>query len=231
MARIVDLSTLRSEIAGTLMRDDLSDVIDSWIGLAHSRINIDLRTLEMVKKCRTLAESREVTLPTDWLEGKRIQTDAGQRLLVATLDELSTMRYQHTPHETLASDPGYAPVYSQPPEGYVCTGPRYYAVEGTWLELYPAPTPERPTTLEMTYYARVPELTESAPQNWLIRSDPGLYLYGALVHSAPYLLDDARIITWTRLYQAGVDALNARAEGAELSGSPINRRRHGDFWG
>lgn len=230
MARITDLASLKESIAAELMRDDLDDVIDTWVGLAEDGVNRDLRTLEMVKKCRTLAEGREVTLPVDWLEGRRIQTDKGQRLLVSTLDELSKMRFGHQPHE-LAADPEYAPIYSQPPEGYVHPGPRYYAVEGTWLELFPAPTPEEPTTLEMTYYAKVPALTEEAPVNWLLRTNPGVYFYGALLHSAPYLLDDSRLSVWAQLYQRGVDSLNQRAKEAEISGSPVNRRGHSNFWG
>lgn len=230
MAQITDLQSLRDNIAAELMRDDLETVIDTWIGLAEEGLNRDLRTLEMVKRCETEAQERLITLPTDWLEGRRIQTNAGQRLLVATLDELSKMRFGDRPHE-LACDPEYAPVYSQPPEGWGRTGPRYYAVEGTWLELYPAASPEEPCKLEMTYYARIPRLTEEAPSNWLLRTSAGAYFYGALVHSAPYLLDDSRISLWARLYQSNIDALNGRAEEAETSGSPINRRSHSNFWG
>ncbi len=231
--KITDYSRLVEAIAGELMRNDLAETIPIWIGMAESQINRELRALDMVKKCRTLAESREITLPTDWLEGRRIQTEDGHRLLVASLDELSDMRHRHD-ERGLAADPGYAPVYSLPPEGTTgCNRPRYYAVEGTWLELFPNPTPEAPITLEMTYYARLPAISdqEGETSNWLLRKDPSVYFYGALLHSAPYLLDDSRLTMWARLYQGGVDTLNAQAQVAEISGSPVNRRRNDNFWG
>jgi hypothetical protein len=44
--------------------------------------------------------------------------------------------------------------------------------------------PNSGATVELIYYARIPALTELAPVNWLITSNPAIYLYGALMMAA-----------------------------------------------
>ncbi len=54
-----------------------------------------------------------------------------------------------------------------------------------------------------------------------------MYLYGALVQSAPYLKDDARIATWADLLQRGLDDFRVDDERAEFSGSTLRVRARG----
>ena len=48
---------------------------------------------------------------------------------------------------------------------------------------------------------------------------PDAYLYGSLIHSAPYLKDDARLQVWAALYQSAIDAINMSGEKAKFGGS------------
>jgi hypothetical protein len=81
--------------------------------------------------------------------------------------------------------------------------PRWYAIVGAELQLYPVA--DQDYTGELTYVARVPALSVGNPANWILTDYPDAYLYGALVQSAPYLKDDARTTTWGTLFTAALD--------------------------
>ena len=86
--------------------------------------------------------------------------------------------------------------------------PQYYTVIGTEFQILPAPPAA--VAAEMVYLAAPMPLSNSNPGNWVLSSYPDIYLYGALVQSAPYLDADERLPTWGTIFtQAIADACNA----------------------
>jgi len=67
---------------------------------------------------------------------------------------------------------------------------------------------------EFSYWARIPALSDAAPQNWLILDEPGIYLYSALVEAAPYIQDDARMAVWVAKLSEITARLSAQDMGA-----------------
>jgi hypothetical protein len=67
-------------------------------------------------------------------------------------------------------------------------------------------------SVEMTYYKKIPSLSDSVQTNWLIERAPDAYLYGALLQMEGYLGQDARIPVWVAGLQSVLDELNAEAE-------------------
>ena len=55
--------------------------------------------------------------------------------------------------------------------------------------------------------------------NWLLQDEPDLYLYGTLMQSAPYLLDDARTQTWGALYTNALNSLQVASDDTRYGGS------------
>src|SRR5262245_35505971 len=84
--------------------------------------------------------------------------------------------------------------------------PRYFTVFGNEIEL--APTPDAAYTVEMVYRQNIPPLASNAA-NWLLALAPDLYLYGALLESAPYIKEDARIQTWGLGFTTALSDLNS----------------------
>jgi hypothetical protein len=76
----------------------------------------------------------------------------------------------------------------------------------------------------MVYYQQVPPLSNVTTTNWLLSKSPDVYLYGALVHAAPFLMDDQRINTFASFYSQRVEALNLDSDRAVHSGSPLVAR-------
>jgi hypothetical protein len=100
--------------------------------------------------------------------------------------------------------------------------PQFYTMAAGQFEFFP--TPDQTYNAELLYFARVPALSDAAPTNWLLNAASDAYLYGALIHSAPYLKDDARAATWASFYQSAIDSLNTASDAAKYSGSGLRMR-------
>jgi len=95
--------------------------------------------------------------------------------------------------------------------------PHYYAITAGEIEVYP--TPDGTYDAELYYYSRITALSDSNTSNWVLEYFPDCYLYGALVHSSPYLKEDARTQVWASLYQNALNAINMESEKSKFGGS------------
>lgn len=188
---------LKADIADFLNRDDLDTVIPKFIKLAEADMNRKLRHWRMERRSNALVDTRYTSLPQDFIDAVRLQiTSPGgvQRLELISNSELMDKR-------ALTDTAGK---------------PRFYVINDGTIEVYP--TPDQDYTLEMTYIASLPDL-ETNSTNWLLTYHPDCYLYGALLHSAPYLQEDPRAQTWAALYKNTVDGINLEDDKAKTSGA------------
>jgi hypothetical protein len=182
----------------------LDSMAADFIALTETDIQSKLRTREMQKTVEAPVTCNSVTLPLDWLDATRLWIGGQHRALdFATPDAIEELRWQQSG--------GGAPTH--------------YTLVDNVIELAPVPAGE--LSLWMTYYARIPALSADAPTNWLTQRDIGVYLYGALVRAAPYLIDDARVATWNNEFSGRVQAMNAASQVALHSGGPLVRRVRG----
>lgn len=175
-----------------------------FVALAEARFNRDLRVRQMVKRATAPLEAGFITLPGDWLEAKNVQLNIGGRpykLEFVTLEQADDIR----------ANPAMDGVR-----------PRFYNITGNQLEV--VPTVDGSAEIEMTYYGKIAALGPSQADNWLLQQWPDLYLYGSLVHSAPYLRDDERITTWATLYDRALGEIGLADERATHSGSVLKTR-------
>jgi hypothetical protein len=103
--------------------------------------------------------------------------------------------------------------------------PMYYTHADGQFQLYP--TPSADTDFELLYYQKLDVLSGSNADNWLLLDSPDVYLYGALLHSAPYLAEDERVAMWAQMYSAAVARLNEASESARYSGSGLRLKIRG----
>jgi len=85
--------------------------------------------------------------------------------------------------------------------------------------------PDTGYTGELTYYGKIPVLSDSNTSNWLLAYAPDLYLYGALLEATPYLKDDERLATWSSLYANSLGDMEVADQRASVSSTPIIRAR------
>lgn len=187
---------LQAAIASWLMRDDLGDHIPDFITLAESDMNQRLRLRTMLTSVEVAATGAE--LPEDCLAVKSVWLDS----------------YGHVCFGTLAENAAYV-------EKYRGAAAYLWGIDGNSVVVSPTQTGDGTVTLR--YYARIPSLGADQPSNAILQASPALYLYGALVQSAPFLADDARLQTWGTLYQQAADALQAADDAAEYPGPLVIR--------
>ena len=101
---------------------------------------------------------------------------------------------------------------------------RYFTVFGEEIEL--APTPDAAYTVEMVYRQNIAPLASNGT-NWLLALAPDLYLYGALLESAPYIKEDARIQTWGLGFTSALADLNNLGLTSTFNAGPMTVRVSG----
>ena len=195
---------LKTTIADYLNRDDLTAIIPTFITLAEAKLNRKLRVRQMLKRATASVDSQYFAYPADWLQAKEFQLNTNPIVRL----EFVTEAYGD---ELKANN-------------YVAPGkPSYYTIIGTQLEVIP--TPDATYTGELTYYAKIPALSDSNTSNWLLAYAPDLYLYGALTEATPYLKDDDRLGTWGQLYANSLSDIEVADQRASVSSTPLVRAR------
>lgn len=199
---ITNYSNLQTTIADFLNRDDLTSVIPTFIQLAEGQMNREVRHWQMESRAsgQQTGGDQYMQVPADWLETIRLIL-TGSGTSVVQLISLSGMADKRAKASDLAGTPEF-----------------YCHVDGQF-ELYP--TPSQDTDFELLYYQKISSLSDSNTTNWLLETAPDVYLYGALLHSAPYLQEDARLAVWAQMYSAAVQNLNNASERVKNSGTGI----------
>lgn len=197
---IASYSGLKAAIAGWLNREDLTDRIDDFIDLAEARFNRELRVNAMVARSSTIITDDYVTLPDDWLQHIALSVDG----LADAAEYVGTKEF-----------------YDAVDDGYTGT-PRYYTIVGDAVRFLPAPSPT--ATVEITYYQKLPALSDTQTSNWLLARSPDLYLTGSLMEAEPYLMNDERVTLWAARTTAIIAAMNIESERAKRPSGELRRK-------
>jgi hypothetical protein len=200
---ITSYATLQAAIADTLNRDDLTSAIPMFIRLAESRIDRDLRHWRMEKRSVAELDTQYSAIPADFLQPIRLQLTGGSTSEVSPISTAQMLQLRGDREDQTGR-------------------PVHYALTAGGIELFP--TPDETYNASLVYYSRIPALSDSNATNWLLTEAPDVYLYGALVHSAPFLKDDVRIQVWEALHAQGIDRLNTSSEDAKYGGTGLVMR-------
>lgn len=154
--------------------DSFEEAVPIFIKQAHKRIGRALRISDMETRVTgTLNHNGEIALPADYL---------GMRSVIGSGVPLTLL------------DPDFAEATYASRAG----SPSGYTITGMTLKTYPVAAE---ADLEMVYYAAPEELSDDAPTNWLLTKAPDLYLYGALIDAAVFMMEDQRALTWGTLFE------------------------------
>tara|TARA_B100001758_G_C18130226_1_gene463451 strand:- start:89 stop:712 length:624 start_codon:yes stop_codon:yes gene_type:complete len=196
-------SQLKSSVADWLNRTDLTTAIVDFITLAEAQFNKEIRNRKMIKRATATIDSQYSAVPSDWLQTVDfvIESNPIVTLEFVTNEKLDKLRETYTSSGT----------------------PEFYTIVGQELEVLPVPD-SATLTGELTYYSKIPNLTDTATTNWLLNSNPDIYLYGTLLQSAPYLVDDSRIPVWASLYQKLVKDLEIADQKARVGDSTLRMK-------
>lgn len=197
---ITNYATLQDAIAAWLKRADLTSQIPTFIQFAEARFNRELRVAQMlVPVTGTVSALGQIDLPSDCRKVQSVRVAIGSSYM--ELPPLPPSYLQDTtPATALAS--GYVHIGDDTLQLIGGNGTPAYAVN---------------------YWQKVPSLSATAATNWLLEREPSLYLYAALIESAPYLQDDERILVWAGQYKSVLDAMHAEDDDIRYGNSPAMR--------
>ena len=214
MTQIVDFTSLQNAVTEYLARDQDATLIariPSFIQLAEAKFNRQLFVRQMESRAiavvdLTSSEPEFIALPADFqsMRSVRLSSVTGK----PGLEFKSGTQMDEYRFET-------ADIAAQP---------RYFTIFGNELEL--APTPDQAYTVEMIYRTNIPPL-DANTSNWLLALAPDLYLYGALLESAPYIKEDARIQTWGLGFTSALNDLNNLGLASAFNAGPMTVRISG----
>jgi hypothetical protein len=195
---------LKSTIADYLNRDDLTSIIPSFISLAEAKFNRKVRTRQMVVRAEGQIDTQFFAYPTDWLQAKEFQLNTNPIIRLKFVTEAQ-------------GDELKASSYMAPGQ------PLYYTIVGSQIEFIPSP--DTTYSAELTYYAKIPALSNANTSNWLLAYAPDLYLYGSLLEASPYLKDDERLAVWSQLYTNTLGDIEVADQRASVSSTPVVRAK------
>ena len=199
---ITTYAELKSAIADWLLRDDLTAVIPSFISLAEAKFNRRIRDLRMVKRSTATLDAGYAAVPGDWLQNIRFQLNTSP---------ITTLEYV-TPDQAAEE----LTVYTAGGKA------KFFTMIGKQFQLIPAQSGS--VTGELTYYSKIPALSDANTSNWLLDVAPDIYLYGALMEAAPYLDDQEKLATWGGLLEQSIEALRIEQDRASVGSSSIRMR-------
>lgn len=214
MTQITDYASLQTAVTEYLARDQDSTLIariPTFIQFAEAKFNRQLFVRQMEQRSTALVDTASgepefISLPADFQSMRRVRLSSvtGKPCLeFRSGTQIDEYRF------------GRSNVAAQP---------RYFTVFGDEIEL--APTPDAAYTIEMVYRKSIPPLA-SYGVNWLLALAPDLYLYGALLESAPYIKEDARIQTWGLGLAGALNDLNNLGLTSTFNAGPMTVRVSG----
>jgi hypothetical protein len=170
-------TALKAAVADWLHRANLTAQVADFITLAESEINTEMR-MRLMETDSTLtltSGASTVALPARYSEPLFLE-------LVISGQENTRLTYL---------TPDQMPTQTGTGE------PRYWTINGANIEF--------PYDADQAYTLRFHHLADfdlaTTETNSLLTKYPGIYLYGALLQAAPYMVNDARIPTWERMYE------------------------------
>jgi hypothetical protein len=207
---MTDYATLKLQIAEWANRTDWSDaLVSSFIAMAESKFNQELRVAQMIEFSDGLITSRCAQLPDDWLamDMVRVANTTGA-------DGFLPARYKSRDEFFTLTDSNAA---------------MYYTLVGTTMYFGGTPDPVDGTAYWLSYYGEVPQMSDTQ-SSWIYQKHPQLYLFASLMHADLHAVgEEQQAGNLKTLTEDIIQKLNAAHLGAKASGSRVTMPRKRSF--
>ena len=184
-------AALQTSVANWLQRTDLVPAIPDFITLAEAQMNRRLLkdgpVRQMLTRLAVSITDEFLSVPADFMGAKAF----------SLTDSIGTVSFDFAEPDQIENLK--AQYNGQYPTTLV--SPSVFTVTGGQFQFWPwSSANAAPYSAELSYWQRIPALTDVATSNWVLANHPDAYLYGALLQSAPYLKEDERISVWANSF-------------------------------
>jgi hypothetical protein len=168
---ITSFSELKTAIAAWADVNDVDAYLDDVVSLATDTLNYGLadmpplRTREMVAVVDLTPTDGACDLPTDYLQYRRVVEDTSIRRNLQYI-AMTSVEQLYAARESGLSNA--------------------FTIVDDQLYMFPVGTND----IELTYYQKIPHLTDAAPTNWLLTKHPGVYLHAGMYQLGVLRRDD-----------------------------------------
>lgn len=190
---------LKTAVGDWLARSDLTSYTGDFVTLAEDYLNKKVRHRKMVATTDLTPASGVCTLPTDYLEHIRVVEKASIRR------ELSYIAPQYADQRYPDRTAGLA---------------QNFTLVGNNLRMFPVSSND----IELTYYQKIPALSDANTTNWLLSESPHLYLRACQVMALEFAgeTDTSRFQVASEMSRSMLDSLNEQNEMALYSRAPMH---------
>lgn len=168
-------STLKSEIVSFYNRTDLSGVVDTFIDLCESEMQVECKNIDFESSATVTVTAGVATLPTDWLGAR-------------------TAQWLGSPPKTLVYRP---PTGIDTANALELSGTFYYTVIGSSLRF----AEDGDGSVLLRYHAKFTPLDDTNTSNYILANFPAAYLMGGLKYAAVYMKDVQGVAGYDALFQ------------------------------
>lgn len=174
----MDYANLKSHIALTIGRSDLTTEIADTVGVVESELSLSLRTAEL-QNTATLTQETDgsYTLPDDFVEMMRVTVNGD---------------YVHQMNPEVA-------------DTALISSVAYYLTGQT---LHIRSVPDDIDTVSIVYYKRVPTLSDANPTNDLLTRYPTIYITGCMLYLKLLIQDLEEAQAYSERFNSLVQAVN-----------------------
>lgn len=174
-------------------RPDLAPMCGDFIALTEGELNQELRTRSQLTTVTvTPDENGTASLPEDYASFRQVTAQTNPRRPLSLV----------------------APWYRDAEMPYRMAGdPTYFTIDGGTITILPLTS----SNVEISYYAKIPPLSDTNTSNWLLAAYPNIYLYGACRQAAIFIGDTDRESRMERAYANALSSFKASEELAMYS--------------
>lgn len=190
----MNYDTLKTTLASYSFRDDLTALMSTFIMLAESRANRELRCYQMEEVATSTPTDEFLALPADFLAIKALQLNTSPQI-----------QLQYVSQSVMDSF------------GVTTGTPARYTLSDNQIEINPTAEGQ---SVSLTYYKNIPALSDSNTTNWLLAAYPDYYIEACLMQIKKYERDPE----WKEKEQqiAQMEAMiNKRGKVMDMAGTPL----------
>lgn len=198
---ITTYAELQTAIANWMNRTDLTTRIPEFIQLAEDDMNEVLRTRKQIQRSYTTLTGEFVAVPTDFLAFRNVDvTSGGKRYPV---------KYE-------------SPEYMDRKNDGSSGRPYFFTILGGEMQLYPPP--DTGLRLDITYFQKIPSLSDTNTTNWVLDDHSKAYLHGALVHANQYVKNLQAAGEQNSQFRSALQSIQSADKRDKYSGSSLQIR-------
>lgn len=200
---IANYTDLQTSVMSWLSRTgdtNLTNLVPDFIALSESNFNRLLKTRQMETSSTLTPSSGLVTLPTDFIELRRIYIDTDTPIELEYLPpEQFYVKFPILTNSSISPS-------------------RYYTIEADQIHLSDEVTNN---DVKILYYAKIPALSALNTTNWLLTAHPDLYLAGSLAVAYGVIKNTEQESKWLAMANNIINQIKTVDNRGKFSGSAM----------